>query len=386
MHPFPALLGVAVLALADPIRGGADVPAASSSRANASESAYLSRTRQLTLEGRRAGEGYWSPDDRSLVFQSERVEGNPFYQIFTMDLETGDTRRISPGVGKTTCAFFHPDGKRILYASTHLDPESVALQDAELEMRASGKERRYSWDYDEHFDLFVHDLATGEDTRLTDARGYDAEGSYSPDGKWIAFTSMRHAYTDELTAEEAEQLELNPSYFGEIWIQPADGSGEARRLTDVPGYDGGPFFTPDGERIVWRRFDTEGVVADIYTMALDGSDVRRLTDFGCMSWAPYFHPSGEYVLFACNKQGFANFEIYAVDAAGEKEPVRITTTDRFDGLPVPSHAGDRIAFTSSRKGGEGAQLFLSQWNHEAVRAALEHAPGRTNHSLAAEAP
>ncbi len=375
---FPSLAG-AVLILAIP----AAVPAADDAAAP-DESTFLSRTRQLTLDGRRAGEGYWSPDDSKLVFQSERVEGNPFYQIFTMDLETGDVRRISPGTGKTTCAFFHPDGQRILYASTHLDPESEALQQAELDFRASGQERRYSWDYDEHFDLFEHDPATGENRRLTSARGYDAEGSYSPDGKWIAFTSMRHAYEGELSEEDAAELDRNPSFFGEIWIQAADGSGEATRLTHEPGYDGGPFFTPGGERIVWRRFDPEGVIADLYTMALDGSDVRRLTDFGCMSWAPYFHPSGEYVLFAANKLGFANFEIYVVDAAGEKEPLRITTTDRFDGLPVPSNGGDRIAFTSSRKGGDGAQIFLARWNHDAVMEALQAAPPRTNHSLAAE--
>src|SRR5690349_7999906 len=88
------------------------------------ERAFLSRVRRLTVEGRRAGEGYWSPDGQRLVFQSEREPGNPFYQIYVLDFATGETRRISPGVGKTTCAFFRPMSDQILFASTHHDPTS----------------------------------------------------------------------------------------------------------------------------------------------------------------------------------------------------------------------------------------------------------------------
>src|SRR5829696_649313 len=66
------------------------------------ERTFLSRVRRLTVEGKRAGEGYWSPDGKRLVFQSEREAGNPFYQIFVLDLATGDSKRISPGMGKTT--------------------------------------------------------------------------------------------------------------------------------------------------------------------------------------------------------------------------------------------------------------------------------------------
>ena len=71
----------------------------------AGERAFLSRIRRLTVDGKRAGEGYWSPDGKRLVFQSEREPGNPFYQIYTLDLTTGETKRISPGYGKTTCGF-----------------------------------------------------------------------------------------------------------------------------------------------------------------------------------------------------------------------------------------------------------------------------------------
>ena len=127
----------------------------------------------------------------------------------------------------------------------------------------------------------------------------------------------------------------------------ADGSGQ-RRLTNVAGYDGGPFFTHDGSRIVWRRFDVTGVIADVWTMKPDGTDQRQITNFGAMSWAPYEHPSGKYFIFASNKLGFDNFELYMVDAAGTKEPVRVTYSAGFDGLPVPSPDGKQLAWTSSR--------------------------------------
>src|SRR5712671_6270751 len=104
------------------------------------EARFLQNTRQLTFEGRRSGEGYFSPDGKSLIFQSEREGGNPFYQIYILDLESGDTHRVSPGTGKTTCAFFRPGTDEVLFASTHLDPQATAKQKAELEFRASGKE------------------------------------------------------------------------------------------------------------------------------------------------------------------------------------------------------------------------------------------------------
>jgi Tol biopolymer transport system component len=334
---------------------------------------FLTRVRRLTVEGKRAGEGYWSPDGTRLVFQSEREAGNPFYQIYVLDLSTGDTKRISNGVGKTTCAFFRPGSDEIEFASTHADSKSKQWQDDELAVRASGKERRYSWDYDPEMDIYAYSEKTGAMKRLTTARGYDAEGSYSPDGKWIVFSSMRGGYDHPLTAAEEKSLADNPSNFAEIYTMRADGS-EQTRLTTTFGYDGGPFFTPDGKKIVWRRFDQQGLIADIWTMNPDGSDQKQMTSFGSMSWAPYMHPSGDYFIFASNKLGFENFELFIVDAQGAKEPVRVTYTDGFDGLPVPSPDGKTLAWTSSRGGGSAGQLFLAQWNHEKALEALKNAP------------
>jgi Tol biopolymer transport system component len=361
-------------------RGGASGPVGrgnGSAAAPNQERDFLSRVRRLTLEGRRAGEGYWSKDGRRLVFQSEREPGNPFYQIYTMDLSTGETQRVSPGLGKTTCSFFHPETGDVLFASTHHDPRSKQLQDEELKFRASGQERRYAWDYDPEMELYVRSAQTGTLRRLTNMRGYDAEASYSPDGQWIAFSSTRSAYDRQLSAAEQKQLEVDPSYFGEIYIMRADADGSGvRRLTNVAGYDGGPFFSPDSKRIIWRRFDEQGLIADIWSMNLDGSDSRQLTSFAAMSWAPYIHPSNQYVIFASNKLGFENFELFLVDIDGRKEPVRVTYSDGFDGLPVPSPDGKQLAWTSNRAGGREGQIFLALWNHDQALAALRAAPPR----------
>jgi Tol biopolymer transport system component len=338
---------------------------------------FLSRIRRLTVDGRRSGEGYWSRDGRQIVFQSEREPGNPFYQIYLMDMTTGEAARVSPGTGKTTCAFINPETGDVLFASTHHDPRSKQLQEEELAFRASGQERRYSWDYDPEMELYVRSAGTGTYRRLTNRRGYDAEASYSPDGQWIAFSSTRDAYDRQLSPAEQKQLELDPSYFGEIYIMRADADGSGvRRLTHVPGYDGGPFFTPDGKRIIWRRFDERGVIADVWTMNLDGTDARQITDFGAMSWAPYVHPSSRYVLFASNKLGFENFEIFMVDLEGTREPVRVTYSDGFDGLPVPSPDGTQLAWTSNRGGGREGHIYLAQWNHQRALDALAAAPPR----------
>ncbi len=340
------------------------------------EARFLSRVRQFTFEGKRSGEGYFSADGKTLIFQSEREPDNPFYQIYLLDLETGDSHRVSPGHGKTTCAFLRPNSDEVLFASSHDDPEARNKQQAEIDFRASGKQRRYSWDYEETMDIAIAKRDGSGLKRITTAYGYDAEGAYSPDGSKIVFCSMRDAYPAEnLTRKEQQILTINPSYFGEIYIMNADGSDQ-KRLTNHPGYDGGPFFSPDGKRIIWRRFNEKGTLADVYTMKIDGSDVKRLTEFNAMSWAPYFHPSGEYAIFASNKLGFDNFELYLVDADGKKEPVRVTTQDGFDGLPVFAPDGETLCWTATRTSNQKSQLFMAKWNHTAALEALGLAPER----------
>jgi Tol biopolymer transport system component len=366
----PFAFTIAVLA-ASPALAADDSP---------TEATYLSRTRQLTFEGKRAGEGYFSPDGKRFSFQAEREKDNPFYQIYMLSLETGDIHRVSNGVGKTTCSFFDPKQERVIFASTHLDPDALAKEKMEIDNRAAGKQKRYAWDYDETYDIFSTAFDGSDPIRLTKETGYDAECSFSPDGAWIVFSSNRSAYPiDKLSQKDQEKAGVDLAYFAEIYVMHADGTG-AKRLTNTPGYDGGPFFSPDGKRIVWRRFDEDGTVANVFTMKPDGSDVVQVTDFGAMSWAPYFHPSGDYLIFTTNKLGFDNFELYIVDAAGKKDPVRVTYTDGFDGLPVFSPDGKQLAWTSNRTPEKQSQIFIANWNDEAARAALGRGFSRADHS------
>jgi hypothetical protein len=105
-------------------------------------------------------------------------------------------------------------------------------------------------------------------------------------------------------------------------------------------------------------------------MRIDGSDVRRLTELQAMSWAPYFHPSNDYLIFTTNKHGFANFELYLVRADGEGEPVRVTTTDGFDGLPVFTPDGAQLSWTTTRTDSGRSQIFLADWDDEKARQLL----------------
>ncbi len=343
---------------------GASAPAI----AGPDESSFLTGARQITFDGLRSGEGYFNADATRMVFQSERESGNPFYQIYLLDFETGETRRVSPGKGMTTCSWIHPDGKRVMFASTHDDPAAMQKQADLIKKREEGNAPRYEWNYDDQYQLYETDLESGSTRQLTSEKGYDAEGSYSPDGTLIAFASNRRGYEKPPEGKAAEIFSRDLSYMMDIYIMNSDGTN-VRQLTDSPGYDGGPFFSADGKQICWRRFSEDGATAEIFTMNIDGSEQRQLTCSGTMSWAPFFHPSGKYLIYNTNTHGFGNFELYLVDAEGQREPVRVTTTDGFDGLASFTGDGQRLTWTSNRNE-KRSQIFLADWNHAAALKAL----------------
>jgi Tol biopolymer transport system component len=360
-------------ALAAPLALRAETPAAPppapAPAALSAEQALLSDIRQLTFVGKRAGEGYFSPNGSMMIFQSEREPGNPFYQMYVVNRDTGDLFRASPGYGKASCGWINPVADKVIFASTQDDPRAKEKQEAELALRASGKTRPYAWDFDDQYEIYDVDMASGNYTNLTRSPGYDAEGAYSPDGREIVFASNRDAYTRALSPEERQQFEQDPAAFMDIYVMNADGSN-LRRLTDAPGYDGGPFFSADGRKIVWRRFALDGRTAEVFTMNADGSDQKQITHSGLMSWAPFFHPSGDYIVFASDRYGRDNFELFIVDAEGRHEPVRVTDSAGFDGLPAFSPDGLSLAWTSKRSADGTAQLFMAAWNDARARELL----------------
>jgi Tol biopolymer transport system component len=312
---------------------------------------HLKNVRQLTDGGENA-EAYFSFGEDRLIFQSTR---SPYAcdQIFTMKLDGTGLKRVSTGVGRTTCGYFLP-GRRILYASTHLAGEACPPRPT--------FEHGYVWPVYKSYDLFVADSDGGNLERLTETPGYDAEATVSPDGSRIVFTSVRDG-----------DLEL--------YTMKTDGS-ELRRLTSEKGYDGGAFFSADGTKIVYRahhpkeavtlekyeRLLEQGLiepsVLEIFVMDADGSNKRQVTDNGAANFCPFFHPDGERIIFSSNMDDpkGRNFDLYMIGTDGTGLE-RVTTDPSFDGFPMFSQDGRKLVFASNRNARERGEtnIFIADW-------------------------
>ena len=323
------------------------------------EERHFKSIQQVTFGGDNA-EAYWSFDDKQMIFQSNFKDwGLNCDQMFLMN--TGESFKdnkppmVSTGKGRTTCAYFLPDNKHFVYASTHLADENCP----EVPLRKNGK---YVWPVYDSFDIFVADLEGNITAQLTTEPGYDAEATVSPKGDKIVFTSTRSG-----------DLEL--------YTMNIDGS-EVKQITDELGYDGGAFFSPDGTKLIFRssRPKTEeeikaykdllanGLVEptdmELYICDADGSNLRQLTNLGNANWSPFFHPSGEKILFSSNfeaERGFP-FNLYMIDLDG-KNLERVTHGETFDAFPVFSNDGKYLAFSSNRNngGGRDTNLFIAEW-------------------------
>lgn len=324
------------------------------------EGKFVGNPTQLTSDWVKAGEGYFSPDGQSIVYQAVK-EGYPFYQIYTQS-QSGDGSwteplRISTGRGRTTCSYFSPDGERILLASSHLDPnlaetEQKAVQQEE-EDRRTGRRRRYSWDFDPHMDLFEATRDGKLLRQLTNTPGYDAEGAYSPDGKQIVFCSDRDGDPD-------------------LYIMDVE-SGDARQITNEPGYDGGPFFSPDGEWVIFRTDREKADYLQVHAIRADGTGDVALTNNDGVNWAPYWHPTEPYIIWTgadhSNPSQRPNYDLwllrYRIDDDGlhaDGEPVRVTDHQSADVLPVFSPDGKRLMWTSGRGVDGTSQLWIADFS------------------------
>lgn len=326
-----------------------------------SQEVNLKNIQKLTFGGDNA-EAYFSPDSKKLTMQvTNPLIGAHCDQIYLLDLNkknigTKDLQGISNGEGRTTCSFFMPDGKHILYASTF---ESGKECPAKPKPRTDGK---YLWPVYAEFDIYIADLNGKITKKLTDSPGYDAEAVVSPDGKYIVFTSSRSG-----------DLEL--------WRMDINGEN-LKQLTSGLGYDGGAFFSHDSKKLVFRssRPTTSEAIKDykdllaenlvaptemeIYTMNIDGSDLKQITHLGKANWSPYFHPSDKSIVFSSNHhstRGY-DFQIYSIDLDG-KNLHQITYESEFNAFPMFSPDGKKFVFSSNRKGDtpHETNVFMADW-------------------------
>lgn len=315
---------------------------------------HLRNIRQLTFGGQNA-EAYFSRSGRRIILQRQ-VSDSGCDQQFVMNADGTNLHRVSSGKGRTTCGYFFDHDRRILYATTeHRGAACPPRPDYS---------RGYVWAlYD--YDIVVANADGSETRRITDNPRYDAEGTLSPDGKTIVFTSLRDGDLD-------------------IYTMNVDGTN-VRRLTTTLGYDGGPFFSADGKQIVYRAGHPQTAAdsgeytsllaqnlvrpsrMEVWVMNADGSGQRQVTTLGGANFAPYFHPDGRRILFASNHKNprSRNFDLYLINSDGTGLE-QVTTHAEFDSFAMFSPDGRRLLWASNRHGkvpGE-TNIFIADWVDE----------------------
>ena len=325
---------------------------------------HFSNMRQLTFGGDNA-EAYFSFDGKYIVYQrTDPKNGILCDQIWMGKVpesanEPFVPKLVSTGTGRTTCAYFYPDGKHIVYGSTHLgSTECPPVPDR----KKYGN--KYIWPIYESFDIFKADTNGKIVKQLTKTKGYDAEAVISPKGDRMVFTSMRN---------------------GDLDLYSMDLNGKkVKRLTTALGYDGGAWFSPDGSKIIWRasRPTTEAEIKEykellsqnmvaptnmeVWTANADGTDAKQITHLGQANWAPNYTPDGK-VIFCSNheyKRGFP-FNMYLANADGSNIQ-KISRDKGFDAFPMFSPDGKKIVFCSNRNNGgtRDTNIFIADWKGE----------------------
>ncbi|HXT18171.1 MAG TPA: hypothetical protein VN706_21250 [Gemmatimonadaceae bacterium] len=310
---------------------------------------HLTNIRQLTFGGENA-EAYFSSDGKRLIFQSTR-DGRSCDQEFVMNADGSHVRRVSTGFGKTTCGYFYGGDANIFFGSTHAADTACPPK--------PDPSKGYVWGLDP-YDIYTARPDGSGLTRLTNYGVYTAEGTLSPDGQTIVFTSLKDGDLD-------------------IYTMRVDGSN-LKRLTTAPGYDGGAFFSHDGKQIVYRAWHPSDTALtnyqdllrqrlvrpnrmEIWVMNADGSNQHQITNLGGANFAPYFTPDDKRIIFSSNYKNprSRNFELYLVDADGSHLEA-VTNHPEFDGFPMFSPDGSELVWASGRSSKPGElNLFMANW-------------------------
>ncbi len=322
------------------------------------EESHLSHIVQLSTGGENA-EAYWSFDGSKLIYQAHEGEGCD--QIYIRDAHdpAASPKLASTGKGTTTCAYFLPGDKEIIYASTHAANAACPAK--------ADQSQGYVWSIYEGFEIYRANADGTHLRQLTNSPGYDAEGTVCGKDGSIVFTSVR-------------------DHDLELYRMDADGKN-VKRLTNTPGYDGGAFFNADCSKILWRASrptgdalkDFQGLLdkglvrptkLELYVANADGSNPKQVTELGVAAFGPFFYPSGDRIIFSSNygdPKG-REFDLFAINVDGTGLE-RITHAAGFDGFPMFSPDGKYLAFASNRASRPGTwdtNLFVASWVDSAM--------------------
>ncbi len=334
------------------------------------ESGILSNHLQLTPRSRyiKAGEAYFNHDASWIVFQAIEApepggEAATDYSMYAAPLlrddavnvnGLGETLLLSGPGAATTCGWWHPTEEGlVLYGSTLVKPETTNQPGYQ---RGTG---RYKWAFPVEMEIVTQRideradrLAAGEPKVMFSREGYDAEASWSPDGRHVLYANVDTAKSESLGRPDAD-----------LWVYDTE-TGLHTIVVEAEGYDGGPFFSPDGTWITYRSDRRGDNLLQLFIAELDYDTSGRitgikrevaLTDNQHVNWAPYWHPSGRFLIYATSEVSHRNYEVFAIpalDASGEPvtdaKPLRVTSADGFDGLSVFSPDGKSMLWTSQR--------------------------------------
>lgn len=306
------------------------------------ENTALKNIRQVTFPSmgfEKAGESYFSPDGNTLIFQAVPT-GQTQYQIYAINLDEGVPRLISTGRGACTCAFFRPDGKKIIFASSHDDPALTA----ESQLPIPGYQREnnnYVWEFTPYMNIYEANPDGSELKALTHGSAYSAECAYSADGSHIVFASNRSGSMN-------------------LYTMRADGSDVQQLTHTTTIYNGGPFFSPDGTSIIYRADPEKKDYLNIYCLDIATKKTRQITRNGAINWAPFWHPNGDLIVFTTSLHGHHQYELYLVHLR-TNATYRLTHNPSFDGLASFSPDGTRITWTSKRGPDKTCQIFVADF-------------------------
>ncbi len=216
----------------------------------------------------------WSPDGTQLAFLSDRAGDER--QLYVMSVRGGEPRQLTRVSGHAGPASWSPDGTKIAFSArvwTEPRPEDAGARERWKQRPRHVTKAQYKTDgdgytFDARSHVFIVDVATGETKQLTDGDFDDGAGSWSPDGRQIAFARTRGGKSEYS--------------WRDIWVADI-ATRAALRITETVGRATSPTWSPDGTTIACYGHDAQvpglgDPMVRVWTVPSRGGQPRRLTE------------------------------------------------------------------------------------------------------------